>query len=159
MNKVLIFFDILTTMWWCLFDLTIQETGTTDILRGHDKTHQTGNSKYFFSTVAHCTICCIFLLGKFIFLLDSLLISNFQATLLKLKGHVYSLENSHATTRCDVDDIKESLNSNWSRWVWKRRTFSWCQNKRLKQKTNTWTCILTPTPGVKIVLHYHNSEN
>ena len=37
--------------------------------------------------------------------------NDFQATLLKLEGRVQSLESCHATTRCDVDDIKESLNS------------------------------------------------
>ena len=36
---------------------------------------------------------------------------NFQATLLKLEGRVQSLESCHATTRRNVDDIKESLNS------------------------------------------------
>ena len=38
-------------------------------------------------------------------------LNDFQVTLLKLEGHVQSLESCHATTRCDVDDIKESLNS------------------------------------------------
>jgi len=36
---------------------------------------------------------------------------DFQATLLKLEGRVQNLESCHATTRRDVDDIKESLNS------------------------------------------------
>jgi len=36
---------------------------------------------------------------------------DFQATLLKLEGCVQNLESCHATTRRDVDDIKESLNS------------------------------------------------
>ena len=33
--------------------------------------------------------------------------SDFQATLLKLEGRVQSLGSCHATTRCDVDDIKD----------------------------------------------------
>ena len=37
--------------------------------------------------------------------------NDFQATLLKLEGRVQSLESCHATTRCNVDDIKVSLNS------------------------------------------------
>ena len=37
--------------------------------------------------------------------------NDFQATLLKLEGRVQSLESCHATTRRDVEDIKESLNS------------------------------------------------
>ena len=36
---------------------------------------------------------------------------DFHATLLKFEGRVQSLESCHATTRSDVDDIKESLNS------------------------------------------------
>ena len=36
---------------------------------------------------------------------------DFQATLLKLEGRVQNLESCHATTRRDVEDIKESLNS------------------------------------------------
>ena len=38
-------------------------------------------------------------------------INDFQVTLLELEGRVQSLESCHATTRRNVDDIKESLNS------------------------------------------------
>ncbi len=37
--------------------------------------------------------------------------NDFQVTLPKLEGRVQSLESCHATTRRDVENIKESLNS------------------------------------------------
>ena len=57
---------------------------------------------------------------------------DFQATLLKLEGHVQSLESGHATTRCVVDDIKESLNS-----IEADREEASLSVKNMKDDTNT----------------------
>ena len=59
--------------------------------------------------------------------------NDFQATLLKLEGRVQSLESCHATTRCDVDDIKESLKSTE---VDRQETSQSIYKKKMQNDTN-----------------------